>query len=82
MEWKEHVAWLAPIAATVVAFVVTYYGPSLASKVGERRALMIFFFFGLPSSSRSSLLNGNAADRTELPPFSITASVEIGRAHV
>lgn len=43
MEWKEHVGWLAPIAATVVAFAVTYYGPSLAKKVGERRALMIFF---------------------------------------
>jgi hypothetical protein len=25
MEWKEHVGWLAPIAATVVAFAVTYY---------------------------------------------------------
>ena len=43
MEWKEHVGWLAPIAATVVAFAVTYYGPSLAKKVGERRTLMIFF---------------------------------------
>ena len=43
MEWKEHVAFLAPIAATVVAFVVSYYGPQLARKVGERRAVMIFF---------------------------------------
>ena len=43
MEWKEHVGWLAPIAATVVAFAVTYYGPALAKKVGERRTLMIFF---------------------------------------
>lgn len=43
MEWKEHVGWLAPIAATVVAFAVTYYGPALANRVGERRALMIFF---------------------------------------
>lgn len=43
MEWKEHVGWLAPIAATIVAFAVTYYGPSLAKKVGERRALQIFF---------------------------------------
>lgn len=43
MEWKEHVGWLAPIAATIVAFAVTYYGPALAKKVGERRALMIFF---------------------------------------
>lgn len=44
MEWKEHVAWLAPIAATVVAFTVSYYGPALAKRVGERRALMVFFF--------------------------------------
>lgn len=43
MEWKEHVAFVAPIAATVVAFAVTYYGPLLAKRVGERRALMIFF---------------------------------------
>ena len=43
MEWKEHVAWLAPIAATIVAFAVTYYGPTLAKKIGERRAIMVFF---------------------------------------
>ncbi len=43
MEWKEHVGWIAPIAATVVAFAVTYYGPTLANKVGERRALLIFY---------------------------------------
>lgn len=42
MEWKEHVGWLAPIAATVVAFAVTYYGPALARKKSERRTLMIF----------------------------------------
>lgn len=43
MEWKEHVGWLAPIAATVVAFAVAYYGPALSKKVGERRALVVFF---------------------------------------
>lgn len=43
MEWKEHVAWIAPIAATVVAYAVTYYGPILARKVSERRAIMIFY---------------------------------------
>ena len=43
MEWKEHVAWIAPIAATVVAYAVTYYGPILARKPSERRAIMIFF---------------------------------------
>lgn len=43
MEWKEHVGWLAPIAATVVAFAVSYYGQTLAKKVNERRALLIFY---------------------------------------
>ncbi len=43
MEWKEHVGWLAPIAATVVAFAVTYYGPTLAKRVGERNALIVFY---------------------------------------
>jgi hypothetical protein len=29
MEWKEHIAWLAPILATVVAFIVVYHGANL-----------------------------------------------------
>jgi hypothetical protein len=51
MEWKEHVGWLAPIAATVVAFAVTYYGPTLAKKVGERRALMVFFVLAFATAA-------------------------------
>lgn len=43
MEWKEHVAWLAPIAATMVAFIVTYYGPRLVSNEKLRRVLIYFF---------------------------------------
>jgi hypothetical protein len=55
MEWKEHVAFLAPIAATVVAFVVSYYGPALAKKVGERRAVMIFFIFAFATAAAAGL---------------------------
>jgi hypothetical protein len=55
MEWKEHVAFLAPIAATVVAFVVSYYGPALARKVGERRAVMIFFIFAFLTAAVAGL---------------------------
>jgi hypothetical protein len=43
MEWKEHVAWIAPILATAVAFAVTYYGRRLINHQGIRRALMIMF---------------------------------------
>jgi hypothetical protein len=55
MEWKEHVGWLAPIAATVVAFAVTYYGPTLAKKVGERRALMIFFVAAFATAAAAGM---------------------------
>jgi hypothetical protein len=55
MEWKEHVAFLAPIAATVVAFVVSYYGPTLAKEVGERRALMIFFVFAFVATAAAGM---------------------------
>jgi uncharacterized membrane protein YfcA len=55
MEWKEHVGWLAPIAATVVAFVVSYYGPSLAKKVGERRALMVFFVVAFAAAAAAGM---------------------------
>ena len=43
MEWKEHVAWLAPYLATAVAFAVLYYGAQLAHRGEIRRALVIFF---------------------------------------
>jgi hypothetical protein len=43
MEWKEHIAWLAPLLATAVAFAVTYYGRDLIKHQGVRKALMVFF---------------------------------------
>ena len=55
MEWKEHVGWLAPFAATVVAFAVTYYGPELARRAGERRALMFFFLVAFATAAIAGL---------------------------
>jgi hypothetical protein len=43
MEWKEHIAWLSPILATVVAFIVLYYGPALAQNNRLRRTTMVMF---------------------------------------
>lgn len=43
MEWKEHIAWIVPIVATVVAFIVSYYGPVLAKKLNERRIVTAFY---------------------------------------
>ncbi len=35
MEWKEHIAWIAPLLATAVAFAVIYYGRDLVRVVPE-----------------------------------------------
>jgi hypothetical protein len=43
MEWKEHIAFVAPFAATMVAFMGQYYGAELAKKPIVRRYVMIFF---------------------------------------
>ncbi len=43
MEWKEHVAWFAPILATAVAYVVVRYGPKLADETKIRDAAMVLF---------------------------------------
>ncbi len=43
MEWKEHIAWLSPILATAVAYVVTRYGPELVHHPRLRRVLMALF---------------------------------------
>lgn len=42
MEWKEHVAWIAPISMTMVAYVYAKYGPSLSKLRDLRKAALIF----------------------------------------
>lgn len=43
MEWKEHVAWIAPIVATSVAFMITRYGPRLVRDDRARKFAMALF---------------------------------------
>jgi len=43
MEWKEHVAWLSPILATAVAYMVTRYGARLAADEQVRKAVIVLF---------------------------------------
>ena len=45
MEWKEHVAWLAPIILTSLAYCAYYYGPTLANSTRMRK--YIFALLGV-----------------------------------
>ena len=42
MEWKEHVAWFAPISITMVAFVFIRYGRGLKNHPQLRAAVLSF----------------------------------------
>jgi len=47
MEWKEHVAWLAPIAITMAWAVVRRYGDRLGEQRGLREAVLGFVALSL-----------------------------------
>lgn len=51
MEWKEHIAFVAPFAATMVAFMVQYYGAALTKKTEVRRYVMIFFIIAFAAAA-------------------------------
>ncbi|MCI0582998.1 MAG: hypothetical protein L0227_08920 [Chloroflexi bacterium] len=53
MEWKEHVAWIAPFLATAVAFAVLYYGAQLVRRGEIRRASIISPWPSLPLAWRA-----------------------------
>jgi hypothetical protein len=40
MEWKEHIAWLAPISLTACAYLFARYGARLRTMKGLRNALI------------------------------------------
>ncbi len=47
MEWKEHVAWLAPIAITMAAVVFRNYGRNLRNQPALRSAVLTFVWVSL-----------------------------------
>jgi hypothetical protein len=55
MEWKEHVAFLAPFLATAVAFAVLYYGAQLLQRGEIRRASVVFFTLAFAAAGIAGL---------------------------
>lgn len=56
MEWKEHVAWVAPIAATVVAYVISTYGAQLIKEPKIKKALTNFFVVAFVAAAVAGVL--------------------------
>lgn len=56
MEWKEHVAWLSPILATTVAFIVVYYGTNLIRHDRVRKTAMTLLVLAFGFAAIAGLL--------------------------
>lgn len=55
MEWKEHVAWMAVMVITAVAFVVVSSGPRLAADAKLRQALLVLFTIAVVTAGVAGL---------------------------
>ncbi len=58
MEWKEHVAWLSPIFATAVAYVVIRYGRQLKELVEMHQMLRLLLILAFSSGLVAALFGG------------------------
>jgi hypothetical protein len=56
MEWKEHVAWISPLLATIVAFAVIRYGKELTENRRARTMLMFLFFLSFAIAGIAGVL--------------------------
>jgi hypothetical protein len=61
--WKTHLAWTAPMLATAAAFLVLYYGQSLARDMTARRVVLALFLGAFAISSIAALI-GSLVTRT------------------
>lgn len=55
MEWKEHVAWIAPMLATAAAFLVLYYGRRLATDRRLRLIVLVLFVAAFATAAVAGL---------------------------
>jgi hypothetical protein len=64
MEWKEHVAWIAPISITMAASVVLQYGRNLKNHPQLRAAVLVFVWASLLAAGIAgffgAMINKNA----------------------
>jgi hypothetical protein len=63
MEWKEHVAWLAPIAITMAAAVFTRYGRAIRNHPALRNAVLCFVVVSLVAAGIAGFFGAEIDDQ-------------------
>jgi hypothetical protein len=56
MEWKEHVAWLAPMLATAAAYLIWRYGGKLAEDDKIRKGALILLTLAFTAAAAAGML--------------------------
>jgi hypothetical protein len=56
MEWKEHVAWISPLLATVVAYGIFMYGKELATRPRARNIIIAMFLLSFAVAGIAGVL--------------------------
>jgi hypothetical protein len=56
MEWKEHIAWIAPMLATAAAFIVLYYRKDLIRNQTARKIAMGLFIAAFAVAAVAGIL--------------------------
>lgn len=56
MEWKEHIAWIAPMLATVAAFIVIYYKSDLIKNEKARRIALVLLVLAFATAAVAGIL--------------------------
>jgi hypothetical protein len=56
MEWKEHIAWMAPMLATAAAFIVLYYRTDLIRNQTARKVAMGLFIAAFAIAAIAGIL--------------------------
>lgn len=55
MEWKEHIAWISPMLATVAAVIVLVYGDTLVRNKTLRNLVLVTFVGGFLAAAIAGL---------------------------
>jgi lipopolysaccharide export LptBFGC system permease protein LptF len=79
MEWKEHIAWISPMLATLAAFLVFYYGPALARN-RTARLLVLVVFTGAFATAAIAGLFGSRARRSSPWCWASLVALALGAA--
>ncbi|HSI98538.1 MAG TPA: hypothetical protein VK926_09255 [Gaiellaceae bacterium] len=66
-EWKEHVAWMAPMFATAAAFLVFYYGRSLSQSAFLRRLVLWLFAGSFVTAGIAGLIGALVTKTAPIP---------------